>query len=284
MYQRALIQSENTHNFVDRIFAVIGFDLANETVLKVTVSALKPAKKIADSFQSVLDQAEVELNARSIVISDKTKIQHVHNLRNDAQHKAKYPNEYDASDCRTYTRDFLTQIFSDVWGKSFESMSMIDSIQNQTIKSLLLEAEQDLIKDDFKNTIVKSKAAFQMMITGIADLLTEQITPKITGIFVEQIFKKPESNRELFDAFISTRDLIAFQIIGISSLEFLKYKRITRFINMTITGFGRYTSVRLSSSKGLNKEAAEFVISFVTNATILIERFDEDIRKNGFYN
>ncbi|CAN5725256.1 hypothetical protein BH24ACI2_BH24ACI2_01210 [soil metagenome] len=44
IYQRALIQAQAKHSYVDCIFAVVGFDLANETVLKAVVSALNPTK------------------------------------------------------------------------------------------------------------------------------------------------------------------------------------------------------------------------------------------------
>src|SRR5687767_15172485 len=91
IYQRALIQAQLRHSYVDRILAVIGFDLTNESVLKAIVSTLEPRKSTDKDFHGVLQQADSCLTAKDLpAVPDKAKIQHVHDLRNDAQHKAKY--------------------------------------------------------------------------------------------------------------------------------------------------------------------------------------------------
>jgi hypothetical protein len=51
LYQRAVIQGEAQHSYVDRIIAVIGFDLSNETLLKAIVSCLDATKPIASDFK-----------------------------------------------------------------------------------------------------------------------------------------------------------------------------------------------------------------------------------------
>jgi hypothetical protein len=278
IYQRALIQSQAKNSYVDRIFAVVGFDLANETVLKAVVSSLNPSKNLANDFQGVLSQAETELTAKSVTIPDKVKIQHVRTLRNDAQHKAKYPNESDVNDCRTYTRDFLTQTFFDVWGESFESISLVDIIQDATAKNLLAEAEQSFIKGDYRETVVKSMVAFKTMIGGFADSITEHISSWVKGIVITESFKEAKSSEDMLRAFMRTRELVAFQTIGISSQEYLKYKRFTRFIRISIAQAGNYT-VNFSSQNAPTKEEAEYVFNFVTKAIVLVESLDEDVTK-----
>jgi hypothetical protein len=199
-------------------------------------------------------------------------------LRNDAQHKAKYPNETDVSDCRTYTRDFLAQTFFDVWGESFESISLVDVIQNVDIKNLLLEAEQDFAKNDYTQTVIKSMASFQIMIGGLANSITGHIDYYIDGIVVTETFREPATNRNLFTAFMRMRDITAFQVIGINLQEYLKYKRFTRFVGVSIMADDSYHA-NLSSDDEPSKDEAEYVFNFVTNAIILIENLDEDITK-----
>jgi hypothetical protein len=94
IYQRALLQAQPRHSYVDRILAVIGFDLTNESILKAIVGVLEPKKNADKDFHGVLQQADNCLvTAQLPGVPNKSKIQHVHDLRNDAQHKAKYPNE-----------------------------------------------------------------------------------------------------------------------------------------------------------------------------------------------
>lgn len=279
IFQRSLLQSQTNHNYVDRIIALIGFDLANETILKAVISALDSRVTPADGFQSVIQQAESRLSDKSLPpLPIKANIQHVHNLRNDAQHKARYPNEIDVNDCRTYTRDFLREIVSNIWGESFESISLIDIIQDVDTKRFLLEAEQNFASDDFTQTVIKSMVAFIKAISGVANAMTDSVSSWVRGIVVTKSFDKTETSENVYTAFIRTRELIVFQTIGINTQEYLKYKRITRFIGISIAQDGNY-SVNLSSHERPTKDEAEYVLNFVTNSIVLIESLDEDITK-----
>ena len=275
MYHRALIESKARHSPVARIFSVVGFDLANETILKTVVSAINPAKNLSNDFQGILAQAEAELFPSGITIPDKVKIQHVRTLRNDAQHKAKYPNEVDVNDCRTYTRDFLAQTFLDVWGEPFDSFSLIDAIQNANAQKHLKEAESELTKPDYVMSVANSIYAFEIMISKIANSFTDDISHSVDSIFVTETFKKPAPNRNVFRAFLKTRQLIAFQVAGINSQDYLRFVRYTRFINIANFGGGKFQT-RIS---GINptKEEAEFVLNFVTDSIIQIENLDNDV-------
>src|SRR5688572_27335825 len=102
LYQRAVLQSETEHSEVDRILSIIGLDLTNETILKVVVSSLEHLKAPSNDFNGLIQQADNLLSAQSLPeLPNKVAIRYVHELRNDAQHKARYPTENDANDCRT---------------------------------------------------------------------------------------------------------------------------------------------------------------------------------------
>lgn len=129
LYQNAMIQSASRHSIIDRLLSVIGFDLAIETVLRAIVGSLDSSKSPADGFQALVQQCDLLLTGSgNNAIPDKANIQYIHSIRNDAQHKAKYPNEFDVSDCRTYARDFLRNVVSDFWGVDFERISLVDVI------------------------------------------------------------------------------------------------------------------------------------------------------------
>lgn len=277
MYQRALTQSFTRHNPVSSIFSVIEFDLANETVLKAVVIALDPTKNLSDSFQGIISQAENELSAKGITIPDKVKVQHVRTLRNDAQHKAKYPSEADVNDCRTYTRDFLSQTFQDVWGESFDLFSLVDAIQNTVALKHLKEAETDLSNSDFVMAVAKSIFAFEIMIGNLADSFTNSIGYYIDAILVTETFRSPEPNRDVFNALMKTRELVVFQTIGISPQDYLRFKRYTRFIHVAIMSDHSFHT-NISGEKPI-KEEAEYVMNFVTDSIIQIENLDNDILK-----
>ena len=192
LYQRALIQSQITHKIVDRMLAVVGFDLANETLLKAIAVALNTTIKLKHSFPDVIKQVETELGNYNKNLSDVIKIQRIHDLRNATQHHGRYPSEIEVSDSRTYTRDFLEKAVYDVWGESFESLSLVDVIQNNIAKKYLTEAETDLINENLVDVLAKCNASFQIVIGEIADSMTENISSWIKAIVVTETFKEPE--------------------------------------------------------------------------------------------
>src|SRR5688572_29635711 len=82
LYQRAVLQAEAQHSYVDRIMAVIGLDLSNETVLKAVVSAIAPAQSPKNEFQAIVKQANDELLRAGLpAVPDQPKIQHLRSIR-----------------------------------------------------------------------------------------------------------------------------------------------------------------------------------------------------------
>jgi len=270
IYHRALNLSQFAHRNIDKMLAVVQFDLANETALKAIAVDLNPMIGLQRSFPEVIKQVELELDKKGKILPGVIQIQSVHNLRNVTQHHARFPNETELNDCRTYTRDFLVQVFSDVWGESFESISLIDLIKNNVAKNHLLEAEQNFAEDDFSKAVAKSKGAFQIVIDGLADLITGKIDSFVNGIVVSSYAKKTEPNKQVFSALQRIRELIAFQTIGINSQEYFRYEKFASFVIVDAQKSGGLI-FRIKSSKEPTKEEAEYVFNFVVNAIIMIE-------------
>jgi hypothetical protein len=277
IYQKALIQSQITYKVVDRMLAIVEFDFANETTLKSIAYALNPAIRLKRNFPEVIEQVESELKKRGKSLYDTTKIQHVHDVRNATQHHARYPSEIEVNDSRTYTRDFLTQTFSDIWGESFESISLVDVVQNTTVKDFLREAESELSKDNFLESVIKCMAGYEYIVGGFVGRITESISPFIHGIGV---FRSGHSeikrDYDVFTAFMRMRDLVAFHSIGINLQEYLKFKRYTRSINLKFGKDNEYFP-NLKGTYDPSREEAEYIFSFVTDAIILLESSDEII-------
>lgn len=161
LYQIAFNQSELRHSTINRITSVIGFDLTVETLLKTVVSAFDPSKPPVEQFNGLLDQCEKLLAASTLPpIPYRPQILYVHSIRNDAQHKARYPNETDISDCRTYTRDFCRDLIANVWGISFDSLSPIDLIDDPVLRDLLHKSLSYISSGDYRKAVALAENAF----------------------------------------------------------------------------------------------------------------------------
>lgn len=277
LYNRAVLQAETHHSPVDRIMAIICFDLTHETVLKAVVGTLtsNPAKT---EFEPVLQQADSLLSAHSLPeVPDKAKIRFVHSIRNDAQHKAKYPNPTDVSDCRTYSRDFLRQIMLNVWDKNFESLSLVDAIQNKTIKGYLVGGEENLANSEYTQSVIKSVAAFSWAMSNIKSSIVGRMPSRASEILVDDGRENPKPSREMFQVISHMRDTVMRSIIGVSFPGYLRFKRITDSFHVVFYGGGDYDSA--ISGPVPNAQEAEYVLEFTTNAILQIESLVGDIEK-----
>ncbi len=279
LYQRAVIQADANHSYVDRIMALIGFDLSNETILKAVIGAVSPSLTPKSSFQEIVTQADgVVLAAALPGVPDKIQIQHIRTLRNDAQHKAKYPNDTDVSDCRTHTRDFLKKVINNVWGEDFDALSLTDIINDAKVKGYLVGAESDLKAGAFTETVIKSVAGLQWTLGRVRESILGRVSPWVDGIVVTETFKPDHKSVEVFRAFQHMRDLLMSTIIGLNFQAHLRYKKITKsVVVMSFMGDGNYSCNLLGYIP--TKHEAEFVAEFAVNAVIQIESLVGDINQ-----
>ncbi len=278
IYQRGLIQAQLRHSYVDRILAVIGFDLANESVLKAIVGALDPAKTTDKDFHGVLQQADNCLTKNNLPsVPDKAKIQHVHDLRNDAQHKAKYPNETDVSDCRTYTRDFLDQVVLNVWGQTFNSISLTTLIANVEVRTYLTKAEKHLANAEYYEAVESAEAGLGWSLRMIKRHIVGSL-PHIKAIPISSSRRQTPS-RELAKSIELMRDMLVRSTVGLDFRSYVEYRRIVRSAieSMSFMADGNY---EVNRNVGNPTEAeTEFVVEFAINAVTQIESLVGDIEK-----
>lgn len=281
LYQRAILQSETQHSDVDRIMSVIGLDLTNETTLKAVISSLEPAKAPANDMNGLIQQADkLLLEQRLPEVPTKVNIRYVHDLRNDAQHKAKYPNENDVNDCRTYTRDFLKQIIQNVWAEEFESISLVDAIRNATVKGYLVEAEAELAKNNYTQAVIKTIAAFGWTMSNIKESMVGRMPWNAKAIMVSEghFSERYYGSTELFEIFTNMRDTLMRTVIGVSFPGYLRYKTITQSVGgLSFMEDGHYQAVLRGHTPDVKE--TEYVIQFATNTILQIESLVGDIDK-----
>lgn len=276
IYQRAVLQSEVLHSDFDRIMSLIAFDLANETVLKAVVGALEPSKSTDKGFQGIVQQADALLVKKGLTeVPDKAKIQHVHGLRNDAQHKAKYPNPNDVSDSRTYTRDFLQQLITNVWGQDFYSISLTEVIRHPRVKSLLEQAEQELRQDSIVKAVGYAKAAFELSVNKVKSSVVGRFADTIKTSFTVQ-GKQFHLDSSMVDTFKKISNAVFLSVVGLDYPSYLNYKKLSMYIHVRI--FGDRIEMN-DGGKHITVQDTEYVINYVVNSVIQIESIVGDIEK-----
>jgi hypothetical protein len=276
IYQRAIAQSALQHSDVDRILSLISFDLANETLLKNAIKAVDSRVDIVSKLRALIktaDEVFVKATPSIPLVPDSQKILRVRDIRNSAMHEAKYPTASDISDCRTYTKDFIQQIVSNVWGQDFASIRLTDLIRNPMVKSFLTQAEIKLEEGDSTEAVFQAIAGFDSTLEkGIAAVVG--ITPTLTGTTVRN---DDLDLSNVSRAFESLRKVIALPVIGLDYSSYLQYKRFTKYLSICHYGGGHVD--RAISGPEPSTDEAEFVVNYAVTSTIQIESFVGDIDK-----
>lgn len=271
LYQHAVVQSASQHSIISRILPVIAFDLAVETVLMAIVSSLEPSKAPANSFQGLVQQGDHLLaTAGCSLVPDQARIRYVHSIRNDAQHKAKYPNESDVSDCRTYTRDFLRSVLTDVWGLDFDKISLTDLVQDNTVKQSLTDAETALSEDDYQQAVKQAAVGLTWALNRVETAIVGRLPSFARGIVLVDSFRDPASEFDAQDAYRALermQETLLYVALGMNYTDYMKYRQIAGRVVFTMDGKPHLRDLR----ENIIASDAEFVVSYCIDTVIQIE-------------
>lgn len=279
LYQRA-VTMHNSFSIADKLMSVIVYDLSVETTLNTIVISLDPTKAPLDNFPSLLSQVDSLLVTKNLKpLPDRANILRVHTIRNDAQHDARDPSDNDLNDCRTYIRDFLKKVVNDVWNLDFDKISMLDSIQNTSIKKHLEKAEEALNKKDFKTVVEQSVTAVHRTLNLVGSSITghfftSSFRPLVTS---DMRGENLQPDRSLTDGIEKMKTTLQFVALGLNYADYVKFKRITGTPTFTI---GSEEPVDFNGTKtALDEKDAEFTIVYATDAVISIENRVGNIEK-----
>ena len=308
LYLHAALQASRKLLSFRRIVAVITFDLAVETLIKVLIGFLDPKKTPRDDFQSMLNQLDSLFDDKGFgTVPQRGNILHVHSLRNDAQHKGKYPNEQDVEEAQAFVRAFLDETISQVWTRSLDSISVAESIRDEKVKDLIEQAEDALDAGDYSKVVRDSNAALTLSMDFARRKLfptsrrrlykplgpvqwnigPQASTPHLDdelrflrSAFEDhgrQLERQIEIVRNDIDAlrqetkneFDVMEDLLILPLMGISHADFLEFRKLA--------GHVRFISIEESKFdvRGMKQDPeqseAEFVLAFSSEAILEIQ-------------
>lgn len=232
LYLQAEKHSGLHYSISNRIMSVIGFDLAVETLLKVIIVALDH-KEPPYRFPDLIKRCDDLLSKRSLPsLPNKVQIKHAHSIRNDAQHRAKYPNPTDVSDCRTYTRDFCRETIDNIWSVSFDDISLLEWIDDHTLREVLEIALTDIQALKRKKGLTLAGSAFQWASESISNFLplgAEGLyggqVPELaqdTIEYVNAVLKNIEKTSKRFAALMST---------GVSVVDYKRFREAIPYMS-----------------------------------------------------
>lgn len=217
-------------------------------------------------------------------IPDKANIQHIHSLRNDAQHKAKYPNDLDIGDCRTYCTDFHNKLLSQLWGLSIDMISLTDLIQHTEVKNYLVSAESALVNEDYLGAVENASTGLTMALNLVKDAIVGR-TSHFKGAFImsDTWGKRVEPDSDTFRAFQRMQNALLYLTLGMNYADYMHYLDIAGTTYFTVGGEHHHEGIK----EPLQPNDAEFVVAYCIDTVAKIEdqvgKLDAPFGKDRFY-
>lgn len=276
LFYQARTRAKSAHNYVDRIMALIGFDLSVETLLKVIIGLLdnKSQSNRNLKFPEMTKKAAelIKENLKKELPVDRN-ISRIRSLRNDAQHEAKYPNPDDLLACQTYAKDYLDEVVMLVWNLNFETITTIELIQHDELKHRLREAHQAFGDENYLEAIKYSMLAYELAKVSLkTPLLGSGITQ--VGSFDKVAVQTFQSIAREIE---NVRNYLLLALVGIDVKEHVRFRSITK--NIKITQYGpEMSTITLMNRGPVTMKEAEFVVEYVTNAVLKYESFAGDLK------
>jgi hypothetical protein len=122
----------------------------------------------------------------------------------------KYPDEVDVSDGGTYSRDFIHAVVAEVWGLSFDDISLTDLIQQAKIKALLVDAEAKFANGDHVRAVDSAAVAVNLTL----DSLEKAVVDVSLGRFSP--LARIDTNGSLMIALSTLREIVLVNTLGLS--------------------------------------------------------------------
>lgn len=271
LYLRALVLSTAHHSLVDRIMSVVAFDLATETLMKAVVASLDPSRVPSDSFQGLVKQVDqLMVNGNGKSLPDQANIQFVHSIRNDAQHKARYPNKSEVSDCRTYTRDFLQRVVQVLWDIEFEKLSLADLVEHEKVREFLKNAEIALEESDHEGAVKQAATGLSWALERVQTAVVGRLPPFVSGIQVVDSFGSNKGHipgRNVYQAVARMQRTLLYVTLGLSYDEYRRYEAVAGKVLFGGDGTPHFHGMKEDISAG----DAEFIVAYCIDAVIQIE-------------
>lgn len=163
LYLHGTLHSKNNTE-IDRFMAIHHFDNSVELFLKIfaTNEGILPTVKQDFNFKDLWNQVRTALEKRtpSYCLPLKDQMFNLHETRNLAQHQGDAPSHDTVIKYQEYTRDFFITCFKDIFDIEYDNVYASILVKDEKIRDALIEAEQKMESNDFKESMTSSTKAF----------------------------------------------------------------------------------------------------------------------------
>lgn len=261
-----------------RTRAVMQLDFAIEGALKAALLALDSAKTPPEQFAGLIDSLNALLEKEGLdEVPQAANLFTLHRVRNDAQHRARYPTEREVNESRVHARDFLSGLVSQVWGVTLDQLSLARLIVDDEARQHLQDAERYLDESNYEKSAQSSALAVDRALTDTRRrLVGPSLSPygETRFVMVDRTGRSQglAIDREAMhatDALKAMQGTLLHLVLNLDRSEYAKFVSVTGLVIRFIDG--RVEFGRAPNDPPYDRVGAEFALNFATETVLAIE-------------
>jgi hypothetical protein len=268
------VSRSSVDNRAARVLAVIDFDFAVETLLRVvhkTLAGESPdrSKTVPTLLKDVNKFMAAKLGTG---LSEYAEVDRMHAIRNGVQHHAEYPTEDQTIRIRQSAAICVEATLRAVWGIGLFDVDEIDSIDTTTARTRLKQARSLLDEEEPEPNKVLGLCWLAM--SEVLEVCRREFIGQPpahgTQIVTASHFGHNAGSEDLLTIILRTQDLVLVQALGVDPVA---YGRFTHLTSGFFLPLGRDEPIR---SMGMDTpeptlDTARRMYTFVVSAIIQIE-------------
>lgn len=264
--------------------SILSFHDAAELFLHLALQHLDASKNVKD-FMSYWEPINNKLSPKTI--TQKEPMRRLNNARIQLKHYGTDPSALDIEDFKTRVMQFFNENTLTVFDITFDSISLIDLVQDQDVKDMLHNAQKLMGKNDFPECLKEIGRGFGMLVNnyerqkvdkfGLSPFFFGQDLTFESSFIMDIQGKMGDFVDKVSESITSIQDAIKVLSLGFDYRKYSQFKRIIPIIQI-INGT---VHVVLSSDYAFTKEDCMFCFEFVIECALKLQEFDFKVSLDG---
>ena len=257
--------------------SLLSFHDAVELFLRLTAEHFDVAKP-DQKFMSYWDVIKPQPDQ---LLSQRESMRRMNIARVQLKHHGILPSKMDIESFRVSTENFFIENTPLVFKIEFRSISLLDLIHQQNVKSKLFTAQDFMKNNQIKDALTEIAWAFRYMIDEYQKNKWKhrQNSPFFFGgdfAFQNSFFMRQDGKMggfidKVIEALVPTRDAVRILCLGLDYKKYTKFKMITPYVTR---GAGGYI---MQKAEDCEIEDCEFCFNYVVESAIRLQDFDYDM-------
>ena len=236
---------------------------------------------ISKKSNNFMEYWQLFKDEKNLELGQKISMRRLNNARVGLKHHGTLPAKLAIDDFQINVANFFDENTQLVFSVNFFEISLIELVESEKVKNSLLEAEEELTKGEYENSLDKVALAFRQLIDDYEDRKRDEfgrspfffggsLTFVGSGYIGDTMVKMIPD--EIIQSIEALQNAVNILSLGLDYRRYAKFRLLTPIV-MRFIG-GKYSIQRINVKKEVTEEEIRFCINFVIESAVLLQEFD----------